>query len=249
MLIAVGDYTGPVTGSMTPAMKTSVENFQKANVLNPDGDPGPLTRAKLFAAYMLYLWPSKIAPTDFSAKGADPGLKGDVQGCGEFNPIMVFSKSELASLPKDRRDEENSANRRVMVLLFRPGSVVPPDKWPCPKIGEGTAGCKKRFWSDGEKRRSNQALRREFPITKDTLACRFYDRMVSSSPCEGVVPDVAVLLMLTKLDDHFCPKQEKLDTTYRIKGLSSKSVTDGIGNFESGLESKKQQMSGRSAAW
>jgi hypothetical protein len=48
------------------------------------------------------------------------------------------------------------------------------------------AGCKKRFFSDGEKRRSTrlQDKPRKFEETKDTFACRFYDRMTRDSPCE-----------------------------------------------------------------
>ena len=101
---------------------------------------------------------------------------------------MIFSKDEKAVLDKPanhpKRNEENRVNRRVMVLLFRPGSQVDPEKWPCPTVEEGTGKCLKRFHSDGETRRSNQKERREFKDTRDTFACRFYDRITNSSPCE-----------------------------------------------------------------
>ena len=101
---------------------------------------------------------------------------------------MIFSKDEKAVLDKPanhpKRNQENRVNRRVMVLLFRPGSQVDPEKWPCPTVEEGTGKCLKRFHSDGETRRSNQKERREFKDTKDTFACRFYDRITNSSPCE-----------------------------------------------------------------
>ena len=73
-----------------------------------------------------------------------------------------------------------------MVLIFRKGSRVAPFKWPCPRVTEGVAGCKKRFWSDGEKRRSRRLPDepREFEEAKDTFACRFYSRLVERSPCE-----------------------------------------------------------------
>ena len=84
-----------------------------------------------------------------------------------------------------------------MVLLFRPGSRVKPEKWACPRAKESDVGCRKRFWSDGELRRSNRLPedRREFKQTKDTFACRFYQRLANNSPCEAVVAvDVSVRL-------------------------------------------------------
>ncbi|MBI5258054.1 MAG: hypothetical protein HY855_16245 [Burkholderiales bacterium] len=170
------------------------------------GLPAGTPRAKLMLAYMDQLCtvrgPTgepvagedgqpkvvKLTKADFLARGAGPNGKGDVQGCSEFNPLMVFSKDEKAFLdqPENRpeRNVQNQGNRRVMVLLFRAGSQVDPGKWPCPTVEEGTGGCLKRFYADGEQRRSNQEARREFKDTKDTFACRFYDRLSNSSPCE-----------------------------------------------------------------
>jgi hypothetical protein len=200
MLTALGFDPGPATGSMNPQTKKAVEQFQGKSNLTVDGSPGPQTRAKLFAAYMDFLCPEKFEKTEFLAKGADAQGKGDLQGCGEFNPVMVFSEAELKEFSKPEnkptRDAENVVNRRVMVLLFRPGTSVPPDKWPCPRTGEGVEGCRKRFWSDGEQRRTPQAVRREFKQTQDTFACRFYHRMVIESPCEGVRPVQTVRIRL-----------------------------------------------------
>ncbi|MBM3788319.1 MAG: hypothetical protein FJW30_28620 [Acidobacteria bacterium] len=141
-------------------------------------------RADLFLAYMNYLCPVKLEKTDFLGNGG----KGDFQGCSEFNPVRVFSQAEQQNYShpsqKPVRDADNGVNRRVVGLLFRPGTIVSPAKWPC---GNGIAGCKKRFWSDGEARRSPQPERREFPQTLDTFACRFYHRLTVTSPCEGVV--------------------------------------------------------------
>src|SRR5205807_4403052 len=86
------------------------------------------------------------------------------------------------------RDEANSPNRRVVIFLFRPNSVVSPGKWPCPLATEGVEGCIKRKWSDGDKRRLPTDVRREYPITHDTFYCRFYDRIAFQSPCETVAP-------------------------------------------------------------
>jgi hypothetical protein len=128
---------------------------------------------------------------DFLGRGQDSAGKADYQGCSEFNPVLLFSQAEAqkfaAAKDKTERNQENAPNRRVMALLFRVGSKVDPAKWPCPRVKEKPTACKKRFWSDGQKRRSNQAERREYNKTKDTFACRFYDRLNSRSPCEEIV--------------------------------------------------------------
>lgn len=130
----------------------------------------------------------ELKPEDFLGGGADPGGKGDFQGCGEFNPILLFSQGEQKELSdpkqKDKRDSENAPNRRVLIYLFRPGARVAIDAWPCPRAKEGTAGCRKRFWSNADERRNPDKERREYKDTWDTFACRFYDRLSNKSPCE-----------------------------------------------------------------
>jgi len=194
MLTAVGHDPGPVDGVSGPKTRAGVESFQMATPgLDVDGVAGPMTREKLFLAYMDYLCPFRLEKTDFLNQGKDSGGKGDYQGCGELNPAMVFSQSEDAAFNqaqnKAERDSENAINRRVLILLFRPGTP-PSDKWPCPRASEGDAGCKARMWSDGDKRRSPQGARRKFSDTQDTFACRFYHRLTISSPCEGILPKV-----------------------------------------------------------
>ncbi len=143
-----------------------------------------------------------LAATDFLSAGTDPGGKGDFQGCGEFNPILLFSKEEQDELVKpqnkEARNAENGPNRRVVIFLFRPGLHVRPEDWPCPKAKDGGAGCRKRFWSDGEKRRSERlpAERREFEKGRDTFACRFYDRLATHSPCEAILRGVHISVLL-----------------------------------------------------
>jgi peptidoglycan hydrolase-like protein with peptidoglycan-binding domain len=227
MLTALGEAPGPVTGTMNPETQAAVKSFQGKNELKDDGDPGPKTRAKLFAAYQIFLWPKKMEKTEFLGGGVDAGGKADFQGCSEFNPVVVFSSAERAELDKpanrEQRNSENGPNRRVMVLLFRPGIVVPPDKWPCPRTGEGGAGCHKRFWSDGEQRRKNQAARREFVDVHNTFACRFYHRLVEASPCEGIDPALLVIRLI-KVDDHFAPSTENLDIEYDLYGVSGRAI-------------------------
>ncbi len=129
---------------------------------------------------------------DFLARGVDRQGKGDFQGCGEFNPSLIFSRKEREEFDgeeqKAPRDLANAPNRRVVIYLFRPGISVAPADWPCPRVKEGTGGCRKRFWSDASSRLANSSERREFAISQDTFACRFYHRLSDHSPCEGNKP-------------------------------------------------------------
>jgi hypothetical protein len=194
MLNSLGYNAGPEDGVQGNKTTEAIQSFQTRNRLRDDGIAGPVTRATLFKAYMDFLSPDTLTKADFLAKGTGSGLKGDVQGCGEFNPFRVFSKQKQQELSnpskKPERDAKNAVNRRVMVLLFRPGTVVSPGSWPCPTTREGTEACRLRFWSDGDQRRTPQAQQREFPQTRDTFACRFYQRLVTSSPCEGILPTI-----------------------------------------------------------
>jgi len=188
MLATLGYQPTPSPASPQAAAKAAIEQFQRRNDLVVDGLAGPRTRDKLFLEYMTFLSPEQAQKADFLGAGRDSAGKCDAQGCGEFNPVMTFGKDELQELQKPEnkalRDRENSVNRRVVVLLFRPGVEIPPDKWPCPRTSEGAGGCRKRFWSDADSRRAATDARRTFGGTKNTFACRFYQRLVNDSPCE-----------------------------------------------------------------
>jgi len=211
-------------GHADPDTTAAIKDFQSKNGASPTGANDESMRAKLFAAYMKFLWPVPVQKTDFLGRGADAGGKGDMQGCSEFNPAMVFSSAELNSMSTTQRNEQNAVNRRVLILLFHKDAKITVAKWYCPRVAEDTGGCRKRFWSDGEKRRANGAARREFKTTKDTFACRFYQRLVDASPCEVIKPTQPISLKLIKVDDHFCPKNEMLDIEYSLTGLSAKIV-------------------------
>jgi len=151
------------------------------------------TRSGLYSSYMNKVCGSfQLDPADFLGQGKDSGGKADYQGCSEFNPVLLFSQQEEQEFAdpdnKQKRDAANAPNRRVMGLLFRPGSTVDPNKWPCPRATEGIAGCVNRFWSNGEARRSTllDGQRRRFERSHDTFACRFYQRLAYNSPCERV---------------------------------------------------------------
>jgi outer membrane protein OmpA-like peptidoglycan-associated protein len=201
MLEALGFAPGRADGVMDAATRQAVRDFQLEHGLKDDGDPGPITRKELFLAYMDFLCTFvndqgqvinfSVKETDFLAQGKGPDRKGDIQGCGEFNPILLFSaeRDREFSNPakKKERDEANAPNRRVLIFLFKPGTLINPGKWPCPTVTEGAGGCKKRFWSDGEARRTRRLPDedREFKKTEDTFGCRFYHGFAFHSPCEG----------------------------------------------------------------
>jgi len=188
------DAPGTDKGAKT---SEALKNFQGDNGLPPTGKEDKATRAKLFLVYMDKHCkdesgnPFKVEKKDFLAQGADKDGKGDYQGCSEFNPVLMFSKEEDKEYSKpenkEKRNAENAPNRRVLIFMFRPKSYTIPNLWPCPSVKEGVELCKKRFWSDAKKRREFQENRREYHNTKDTFACRFYDRLGVNSPCENIL--------------------------------------------------------------
>lgn len=189
--------------------KSRIKSFQNDHGLTTDGIVGPNTRRSLFKAYMDALAGSLVVDrSEFLGKGQDNGGKADYQGCSEFNPLFLFSNNETKTFKqasdKSDRNTANAPNRRVMIFLFRPGTTVNPKHWPCPRAGEGIDGCKKRFWSDGESRRTRQEpdTRREYSLTHDTFGCRFYDRLSNRSPCEQLINWWTVVYV----DDHWWRK-------------------------------------------
>lgn len=158
-------------GPVTPLGADLMGRYMDA--LGVDGDGRPFT----------------LPRSAFLGRGEDGLGRADYQGCGEFNPRVVFSEAEAKTFAapgqKAARDEANGPNRRVTVFLFKPGTTV-GSRWPCPRAGDGVSGCRKRFWSDGEQRRLPQAARRERPAA-DTFACRFYQRLLDAIPPKEVV--------------------------------------------------------------
>lgn len=193
ILVALGHETGRIDGVMDDKAKGALKEFQRSQGLSATGDADSRTRKALFTSYMDHLYEGQFTALDkkedFLGRAADSGGKGDYQGCGEFNPVLMFSREENAGFEKDsdksERDKQNGPNRRVVIYLFEPGSTIEVSKWPCPKAKEGVDGCKKRFFSDASKRRSFQDQRRDYAITSDTFACRFYDLLARESPCEA----------------------------------------------------------------
>ena len=213
MLRSVGGpipfYLGPVDGGATPETKKqtreAVQEFQKSkNIVPPTGvadgkDPKSIaTRKALFADYMDAICKLKNgtpfslrADRDFLCRDKDPLKqgKGDIQGCGEFNPLFLMSLQHEKELSKKERDEFYAKDRRVIVYIFKHGSELNPIKWPCPRATEGLDGCKLRFWSDAKTRRLVQFpdKDRHFEETEDTFACRWYHSFAVNSPCENLM--------------------------------------------------------------
>jgi len=198
-LEALGFSPGPIDNQMGELTRNAVRLFQsspRGAGLTVDGDPGPATREKLFRAYMDFLCQAddsgetlQLKKEDFLGKGIDVDGKADYQGCGEFNPVLVFSTEEDKEFHKpearEQRNTENLPNRRVTIFVFAKAERVDVIQWPCPRWNEGPAGCEKRFFSNGQQRRNPQQSRRLYENTQDTFACRFYDRLANTSPCEG----------------------------------------------------------------
>ncbi|HVG38295.1 MAG TPA: peptidoglycan-binding protein, partial [Pyrinomonadaceae bacterium] len=197
MLGHLGHYDGERTGVLDQQTVRAVEAFQGSPAgagLAPDGDPGPLTRRQLHRAYMDAVCLDEhdvsfqLGAEEFLGRGSDPQGKGDYQGCSEFNPVLLFSQAERAVLEaaadKSARNLANQPNRRVLLFFFSPHTRPSLDRWPCPRAKESSQTCRTRFYAAGDERRSFRALRREYKDTKDTFACRFYDRLAVESPCE-----------------------------------------------------------------
>jgi hypothetical protein len=204
-------HAGAVDGKDGPQTQEALKKFQSAHAAAQSGKNDKPTRALLFSAYMDWICTSrevlKLTDADFLGKGADGQGKGGYQGCGEFNPVLVFSEDESRRFAKpelkSKRDTENLPNRRVTVFLFQKGRQITPAKWPCPRWNEGTADCKKHFFADGDKRRAPQSTRRAHETVQgtqyDTFGCRFYDSLAQRSPCEGTAKLVAFKLRLCDL--------------------------------------------------
>ncbi len=212
----------------------------------PDGndklpeESDPAARQSLFLAYMDFCCvdpkgnPFRIDPdSGFLARNKSKDGVGDVQGCSEFNPVLLFSKREKARLDREEnhpeRDKKNEPNRRVMVLLFQPSAKIDHTQWPCPAIKQGPAKCKARFYSDAEKRRSNGEEERRFEKTKDTFACRFYDRLAFRSPCEALDrANLSHISLLLRSNSGAVPVAGK---KYRIR-VSDKRILEGTTDQE-----------------
>lgn len=200
-----GYYAEGIDGDYGPKTTDAVKRFQQDNGLSVDGQAGPLTRNVLFGKYMDWLTTPPTDPTPSSASstatpfrmqvtdflGGAAATAGDalpamsLQGCGEFNPIVLLPVSELSGKDQTTRNADNAPNRRVLMFLFPAGSKPDPSAWPCPKVKESGAACAAALWPNGSERRRSGSELRLYQESRDTMACRFYDRFARRSPCEA----------------------------------------------------------------
>lgn len=250
MLKRLGFFDGIENGKLDEPTKAAVEAFQRSPAgvddkgvpLKPDGDPGKSTRPAIYRAYMDAICHDPdgkrfvLDPeSDFIARHQDKDLKGDVQGCGELNPIFLFSKDEEKDFNKDPllakavRDPLYAVNRRVIVYVFDHGTEIDAKSWPCPHAKEGDAKCGLRLWSDHSKRRNAGPERREFgenmtvlkvddqgvlteiPVeqTGNTMGCRFYHAFAVHSPCEAKVKEWVVRFRVDAADGKQVPLRKR----------------------------------------
>lgn len=205
ILTSLGHDPGAIDDDLGPRTRRALSAFQETRGIHPTGTLDKLTRLELFLAYMdaLCASPSGEAPrydgVDFVDGGADAERRGAVQGCSDFNPVIVMSSAQLAELSKPARKEErdafNLSNRRVVVYLFAADALPALSTWPCPPASGPADGCRSAFWSDGEARRSPAGLGREHRRGGRTFACKFYDTFGRLSPCEAARGTLRVWLL------------------------------------------------------
>ncbi|MEZ4456085.1 MAG: hypothetical protein R2882_05980 [Gemmatimonadales bacterium] len=69
-----------------------------------------------------------------------------------------FRRGDKVKALKEERDAKNEPNRRVVLYLFKPGTVVDPEAWPCPTAQQGPQRCHARQWSDADDRRERRSV-------------------------------------------------------------------------------------------
>jgi hypothetical protein len=249
-------YAGIVDGICGPKTTGAVKAFQRDSGNTPDGQAGAKTRKALFGAYMDWLCTPdpasgtsssatatrfQMQPTDFL--GGTAAAEGDLpkmslQSCGKFNPIVLLTTTEMAGedttdgASKTARNDDDAPNRRVIMYFFPKGTMVDESVWPCPKVKDANDACKQAFWSDGDTRRKNTDSLRLYWDTKDTMACRFYDRFARRSPCEKHNPFPFQIAIVAMQD---APRQPLTSTTYKLTlrtGEVINGTTDQTGQLQ-----------------
>ena len=202
MLTRLGFNPGRTDGVMDDPTRNALQAFR------PGGGNDAGTRQALYLAYMDSICKDingarfQLTAANFLAQGADPDGRGDIQGCSEFNPVLMFSQTENTQFAnaadKTQRNAENAPNRRVTGLLFRAGTRLDLGNWPCPAATAPSAPCRTRFFADHALRRSFQALRRTNEADHNTFACRFFDILNDNSSCEHASTLVTMRIILQR---------------------------------------------------
>ena len=148
-------YTGPIDGAKTQQTqdltKQAVSNWRVARGFGPGFTLDTTMRHQLFNEYMDAICHDDagerfvLQPTDFIAKGkAGKSLRGDVQGCSDFNTHFLLSKAKEDSAAKDPvlaevRNDLYLDNRRAVVFAFQYGTEIDPTKWPVRRLATPTS--------------------------------------------------------------------------------------------------------------
>lgn len=214
-------YGGSVDGKNGPKTESAVKAFQQDNGLKPDGIAGPRTHAKLYELYMGSICPVTCKDEDFLGDPTDPKRQWACIGCGEFNPVLVFSREDddkfRTSGDKSARDAKNAPNRRATVMLFPPASKGPGNVvFPCPALDEGWSKCKEQLFEDADTRLKPGEAERTWEKDKNTFACKFYAGIAHESSGPPVDPVQDGKLNLHLLDQNGAEFPSGTSIPYRL---------------------------------
>ncbi|MGD0526225.1 MAG: peptidoglycan-binding protein [Polyangiaceae bacterium] len=170
-------YPGPANGVRDATTIAAVKRFQGDAGLTPDGDPGKNTRRALFGAYMDWLCTSGPSSSPPSAGGGTASASPSSAFRMQPSDFLGGTGAQDGDLPKMSLQSCGKFNPIVLLTQAEMGGED--------TTHEPNTACKDAFWPDGETRRQNGPELREYKITRDTMACRFYDRFARRSPCEG----------------------------------------------------------------
>jgi|GEM_PF-2509126 len=201
-------YGGSIDGKIGPKTENGIREFQKDKALKVDGIAGPVTTKKLHESYMKSLCETPVRHADFVGDPQDAKRQWACNGCSEFNPVLVLSKTDedkfRAASNKAGRAARNAPNRRATVMLFPetakgPGNVT----FPCPSWSDGPAKCKGQFFDDADMRRKPSEAQRSWEKDKDTFACRFYAGVSTevADPATGSVKPTSRQATVIELHD------------------------------------------------
>src|SRR5687767_13754007 len=133
-------YTGPLDGAKTPETRKltqeALNEYQESRGLPKTPIANEKTREKLFEEYMNAIChdekgePFILDPVEnFLARKKNAKLRGDVQGCSEFNPVFLLSDAEEKLFKdvkefKEARDALYNEDRRVLIYVFSHDSEI-----------------------------------------------------------------------------------------------------------------------------
>jgi len=115
-------------------------------------------------------------------------------GCSEYNPVVVFSPSELKAHRKDhtKRDEENEPNRRVVIFIFDEYYLP---LFPCMHSSESSPEDAAKNCDIPRNWQQNKEYKRH---VTPTFACKFYDSQIAYDCSDEIPPELVPIPVLQK---------------------------------------------------